>query len=107
VPLVQSVHVGGGLESPTAHAVRGIAEAAGLALDRDVTRAAAPDHLGVILCLWAELAEAWPKGAAQLAREHLAWARAPLATLAARGGFYGRLARTTSAAIDVIVAATR
>jgi len=38
------------------------------------------------------------------ARRHLAWSRAPLQQLAARSGFYGKLASATSAAIEAILA---
>jgi len=104
VPLIQSVHVGDGLESPSANAVRRIATAAGLELDRDATRAAPPDHLGVILCLWAALAEPWPEAALHLSREHLAWAREPLSAAQAHDGFYGRLAGSARSVVDVILA---
>lgn len=90
-PLVQSLCEDGRYESAAAAAVRQIAEAAGLELDRGLARGAPPDHLGVELLLWAELAERSPD-AREFVRRHLLWAREPLQAMAARGGFYGGVA---------------
>ena len=101
-PLVQSLFETGRYEADAAASVRKIAAAAGLELDFDLARGAPPDHLGVQLLLWSELAER-SSAAAEFAERHLAWAIRPLRLTAARGGFYGELASVVAKFIHEVL----
>lgn len=98
LPPVQSLWQGGQYDGDPAVAVRAIAAAAGRELAPGA-RGAAPDHLGCILLLWADLAEIRPELAARLQRDHLAWAVRALAPVQAAGGFYGAVA---AAAVELV-----
>lgn len=92
-PLVQSLWTEGRYEGTAAARVRQFAAAAGLELDGEAARGAAPDHLGCILRLWCLTRSSHPDLARELRLHHLAWARRPLVRMAGSGGFYGGLAR--------------
>ncbi len=105
-PPVQSLWQEGRYEGDAAASVRKVAEAMGVELDHEVARGAPPDHLGVELLLWAELAER-SSSAQEFANQHLLWAKPALDALAARefrggDGFYGRLAIAVNRFISVI-----
>ena len=98
-PLVQSLWTSGTYEGESAAAIRRLATRAGLELDRTIARGAPPDHLGSILALWAATRVAQPQVADELERSHLTWALAPLGRVGR--GFYGDVARATSAFIEL------
>lgn len=93
-PPIQSLWERGQYDADPAARVRRIAAAAGLQLAPSA-RGAAPDHLGCLLLLWAELREARPDFAAQIAAHHFAWADAALQHSCSDEGFYGAAARAT------------
>jgi TorA maturation chaperone TorD len=101
-PPVQSLWTGGQYEGDAAVEVRQLAEVAGLELNRDLARGAAPDHLGCLLWLWAETVEVVPEGAEAVAQRHLAWAQPCLARAGAREGFYAQLARAVGALVGAL-----
>ncbi len=94
LPPVQSLWQGGQYDGDPAVAVRAIAAAAARELAPGA-RGAAPDHLGCILLLWADLIETRPELARRLQRDHFAWATRALAPVQAAGGFYGAVAAAT------------
>lgn len=94
-PLVQSLWTEGRYEGTPAARIRQLAASAGLELDGEAARGAAPDHLGCILRLWCATREAQPEVAGELCEHHLSWSRRPLERIAHEGGFYGGLARIT------------
>ncbi|MEM7310692.1 MAG: molecular chaperone TorD family protein [Planctomycetota bacterium] len=96
-PLVHSLWTGGAYEGEPAVAVRRLAAAAGVELDRAAARGAPPDHLGCLLFLWAATCEEAPEVAARIEADHLGWAFAPLARTGAGKGFYPSLARAVAA----------
>lgn len=101
LPPVQSLWHGGQYDGEPAVAVRAIAAAAARELAPGA-RGAAPDHLGCILLLWAELVEARPELALRLQRDHLAWAIRALGPVQAAGGFYGAVAAAAVALIGAL-----
>lgn len=103
LPPIRSLWSEGRYDGDAAQAVRALARASGRVLAAGA-RGAPPDHLGCLLALWADLAEEEPEFAAQLAREHLAFAPRALAHLARRTGFYGALAAATGALVGLILA---
>ncbi len=102
LPLVQSLWRHGQYDGDAATGVRRIADAANLTLS-DAARGAAPDHLGCVLILWAELHKSRPELAALLVEHHLAWAEQALQHAAAQPGFYGAV---SAAARDLVGALT-
>lgn len=94
LPPVQSLWHNGQYDGDPAAGVRRVADAANLALT-DNARGAAPDHLGCVLVLWAELREPRPELADALAAHHLAWAELALRHTLADDGFYGSVGRAT------------
>ena len=80
---MQSLWRNGQYDGDPAAGVRRIAEAANLELT-ERARGAAPDHLGCVLLLWAELHEARPEFARLLVEHHLPWAELVSATHARR-----------------------
>ena len=92
LPPVQSLWQNGQYDGDAAAGVRRIAEAANLSMT-DNARGAAPDHLGCVLLLWAELREPRPELAALLVQHHLAWAAPALQHTITDDGFYGAVAR--------------
>ena len=103
-PLVQSLWTQGNYEADCAVTVRKLAEAAGVDFDRQAARGAPQDHLGCILLLWAEVREPATAVAERLEQEHLAWALAPLARIAAGEGFYAGVARAVGAFLRELTA---
>lgn len=95
LPPVQSLWRDGQYDGDPAVGVRKIAEAANRELGRGA-RSAAPDHLGCILLLWAELHDERPELAELLTTHHMAWAELALQHAAQDQGFYGHIARTTA-----------
>ena len=91
-PPVQSLVIEGKYEGSSAAGVRKVADALGVDLDVAAARGAAVDHLGVELCLWAELLDRSPDSATDFARTFLEWS-IDWCDRHARGidGFYGRL----------------
>lgn len=100
-PPVQSLWSEGRYDGDAAGGVRAIARAAGLE-PTAASAATPPDHIGGILCLWADLAFERPELAAQLRRSHLAWAGPALERLGEVGGFYGAVARAGAALVREI-----
>ena len=94
LPPVQSLWHNGQYDGDPAAGVRRVAEAANLSMT-DNARGAAPDHLGCVLLLWAELREPRPELAALLVQHHLAWAELALQHTLADDGFYGAACRAT------------
>lgn len=94
-PLVQSLWTEGRYEGTPAARIRQLAASAGLELDGEAARGAAPDHLGCILRLWCATREAQPEVAGELCEHHLSWSLRPLERIAHEGGLYGGLARIT------------
>lgn len=94
IPPVQSLWRNGQYDGDPAAGIRRIAEAANLAL-ADAARGAAPDHLGCILLLWAEVHETRPELAALIREHHLSWAELALQHTLADDGFYGAVCRAT------------
>ena len=98
LPPVQSLWRDGQYDGNHAVGVRKIAEAA----NREIAtgaRSAAPDHLGCILLLWAELQTERPELAELLSTHHLAWADQALQHATLDDGFYGSVSRATLAII--------
>ena len=94
LPPVQSLWQEGRYDGDAAVAIRALAAAAALELAPGA-RGAAPDHLGCILLLWADLVEPRPELARRVLRDHLAWAVRALAPVQRAGGFYGAVAAAT------------
>ena len=94
LPPVQSLWLSGQYDGDAAASVRRLAEAANLTLTEGA-RGVAPDHLGCVLLLWAEVRDARPELAALLAERHLAWAELALQHTLADQGFYGAVCRAT------------
>ena len=94
LPPVQSLWHNGQYDGDPAAGVRRIAEAANLSMT-DNARGAAPDHLGCVLLLWAELREPRPELATLLVQHHLAWTEPALQHTLADDGFYGAVCRAT------------
>lgn len=92
LPPVQSLWRDGQYGADPAAGVRRIADAASLQIAKGA-RGAAPDHLGCILLLWAEVRDDRPELAALLLEHHLAWAELALQHAAADDGFYGAVSR--------------
>lgn len=100
-PLVHSLYREGKYDGDAAADVRKIAKGAGLEL-ADGARGAAPDHLGCLLTLWAELRDRDAEFAQKFAVTHLVWvARSPAA--AGGPGFYGAVLRAVADLCDEIV----
>ena len=98
LPPVQSVWRDGQYDGNHAVGIRKIAEAA----NREIAtgaRSAAPDHLGCILLLWAELQTERPELAELLTTHHFAWAELALRHAALDEGFYGAVSRATVALV--------
>jgi TorA maturation chaperone TorD len=98
LPPVQSVWRDGQYDGNHAVGIRKIAEAA----NREIAtgaRSAAPDHLGCILLLWAELQTERPELAELLTTHHLAWAELALQHATLDEGFYGAVSRATVAIV--------
>lgn len=103
-PPVASLWTEGRFEGDVAARVRQLAEAAALDFGRDAARGAPVDHLGVLLHLWAACHDRSPWVSEEIARDHLAWAEAPLGQAAKRGGFYGNVAEATQRLVRVLEA---
>jgi len=103
LPPVQSLWLRGEYDADPAAAVRAIAAAAALEVGTGA-RGAAPDQIGCILCLWAELVGGRPELAARLQQNHLAWAERALTDACAAGGFYGAVARAAVALVKDLAA---
>ncbi|MCR9245905.1 MAG: molecular chaperone TorD family protein [bacterium] len=100
-PLVHSLYREGKYDGDAAADVRKVAKGAGLEL-ADGARGAAPDHLGCLLTLWAELRDRDAEFAQKFGATHLTWvARSPAA--AGGPGFYGALLRAVADLCDEIV----
>lgn len=98
LPPVQSLWRDGQYDGDPAVGMRKIADAANLELATGA-RSAAPDHLGCILLLWAELCDDRPELAELLTTHHMAWADLALQHAAKDDGFYGAIARATIALV--------
>lgn len=94
LPPVQSLWHNGQYDGDPAAGVRRIADASNLAMTKNA-RGAAPDHLGCVLLLWAELRRPRPELAALLTEHHLSWAEQALQHTLADDGFYGSVCRAT------------
>jgi len=92
LPPVQSLWHNGQYDADPAAGVRRIAEAANLQMTTSA-RGAAPDHLGSVMMLWAELQTARPELAKMLVEHHLSWADLALQHALADDGFYGAICR--------------
>jgi len=101
LPPVQSLWRDGRFDTEPAAAVRRIAAAAGRELAGGA-RGAAPDHLGCILLLMAELRSTHPELVADLVQHHLAWGEHALRAAAARSDFYGAVTRATISLIHAL-----
>ncbi|MFK7741513.1 MAG: molecular chaperone [Planctomycetota bacterium] len=102
-PPVHSLYRHGSYDGDAAAAVRGIASTAGLEQAAGA-RNAAPDHIGSILVLWAELTEQRPDLARLLAEQHTEWAEAALQPAIAEPdrAFYASVARATCELLPAI-----
>ncbi len=98
LPPVQSLWRDGQYEGNHAAGVRKIAESANLELANSA-RSAAPDHIGCILLLWAELDGERPELASLLTEHHVAWSDLALQHAGQDDGFYGGVARATIALV--------
>lgn len=98
LPPVQSLWRDGQYDGDHAVGVRKIAEAANLELATGA-RSAAPDHIGCILLLWAELDGERPELATLLTTHHMAWAELALQHAVTDEGFYGAVSRATVALV--------
>ena len=97
-PPIGSLWIEGRYEGALAKRVRELAESAAVEFDGAVARDAPVDHLGCILMLWAATVERAPWVAEELARNHLAWASAPLTQVSDTAeGFYAGFARAVLA----------
>ena len=103
-PLVQSLWVQGRYEGDAAVRIRQLARSAGIEFQPAAARGAAPDHLGSLLVLWAQTEESAPAVATEIKRHHLDWARLPLGSNSAQGGFYGTIAGATLALVEELSA---
>ncbi len=101
-PPVQSLWTSGQYEGDAAVEVRELARIAGLELNRDFARGAAPDHLGCLLWLWAETIEVVPEVAEAIAQRHLNWAAPCLARASSGTGFYASVARASAALVTAL-----
>lgn len=101
LPPVQSLWQEGRYDGEPALAIRAIAAAAAYELAPGA-RGAAPDHLGCILLLWADLVEVRPELARRLQRDHLSWVVRALAPVQAAGGFYGAVAVATTGFVGTL-----
>lgn len=101
-PLVQSLWTEGRYEGEVAVRVRQLAEHTGLEFQRGPARGAPVDHLGSLLLLWSECEGHSQAVADEIARAHLAWSLGPLETIAAAGGFYGRLAAAAMRLVNTL-----
>ena len=102
-PPIQSLWTEGEYEGAPARVVRELATHAGFEFDREVARGAAPDHLGSILWLWSEVVETAPEVARRIEEQHLGWCERALAHVARSDGFYGQVARATTAFVESLV----
>ena len=93
-PPVQSLWTTGQYDGAAALAVRAIADASARE-PAPGARNAAPDHIGCILLLWAELVHERPELAERLRRDHLQWAQQALAETARDDDFFGSIATAT------------
>lgn len=98
LPPVQSLWRDGQYDGNHAVGVRKIAAAANLELATGA-RSAAPDHIGCILLLWAEVEGERPELANLLTSHHLAWAELALQHASNDEGFYGAVSRATIALV--------
>ena len=98
LPPVQSLWRDGQYEGNHAAGIRKISAAANLELATGA-RSAAPDHIGCILLLWAEVEGERPELAHLLTTHHLAWAELALQHASKDEGFYGAISRATVALI--------
>lgn len=99
LPPVHSLYRDGNFDGDPAVAVRKIAKAAGLEL-AEGARNAAPDHLGCLLLLWADLVTDHPELARLVAEEHLGFADRALApAIQGDSAFYAAVA---SAGLDLV-----
>tara|TARA_R110002072_G_scaffold243682_1_gene402802 strand:- start:153561 stop:154115 length:555 start_codon:yes stop_codon:yes gene_type:complete len=98
LPPVQSLWQDGQYDGNHAVGVRKIADAANLELGTGA-RSAAPDHLGCILLLWAEVEGERPELATLLTTHHMAWAERALQHATEDEGFYGAVSRATVALV--------
>ena len=98
LPPVQSLWRDGQYDGNHAVGVRKIAEAANLEIANGA-RSAAPDHIGCILLLWAEVDGERPELASLLTAHHMAWAELALQHAVPDEGFYGAIARATVALV--------
>lgn len=98
LPPVQSLWRDGQYDGDHAVGIRKIAKAANRELATGA-RSAAPDHLGCILLLWAELREERPELAELLTNHHMAWAELALQHAVQDQGFYGAVSRATIALV--------
>lgn len=95
LPPVQSLWQQQQYDGDAAIAVRRLADAAGLVIGPGA-RAAPPDHLGCLLCLWADLAESLPAFARHLASHHFDWVASSSAPRAPAERFYGQVLRAAA-----------
>lgn len=96
----------GQYDGAAAVAVRAIAKAAALE-SAPGARGAAPDHIGCILILWAELVHERPDLAERLRREHLSWAPRALAATARDNEFCGSVAAATIELVQRLAESTQ
>ncbi|MCB9868970.1 MAG: molecular chaperone TorD family protein [Planctomycetes bacterium] len=101
-PPIASLWLDGQYEGDTAVAVRALASESGLDFDPEVAGGAPVDHLGSLLLLWSESAEAAPEVATRLAADYLGWVDAALHEARGRPGFYGSLSRAVCAMVAEI-----
>lgn len=95
LPPVQSLWRDGQYDGDPAVGMRKIAAAANRELATGA-RSAAPDHIGCILLLWAELHAERPELAQLIQEHHLAWAELALQHATKDDGFYGAVSRATA-----------
>jgi TorA maturation chaperone TorD len=102
LPPVQSLWRDGQYDGNHAVGVRKIADAANRELATGA-RSAAPDHLGCILLLWAELQTERPELAKLLTTHHFAWAELALQHATIDEGFYGAVSRATVSLVRELI----
>lgn len=102
-PLVQSLWTSGSYQGDPAVTLKKLADVASLEFDADEARGAEPDHLGVILLLWAETRGFAPEVADRIEADHIGWAVTPLGALGRDPGFYGQLGRALQAWLGLLV----
>lgn len=101
-PPVASLWLDGDYGSACRRDIERWAELCGYSFAPQDEQVAAPDHLGALLLLWAELAPELPEKADELA-EHLSrWAPRALHSACARSGFYGDVSRALRAFLELI-----